>query len=107
MKKDEIRVSAKIAKQLTLTEVRDQGDRVYIKGVDKYGIMWEHYQIVPEFCSNEAAAKQAKTFLTKLGNCQEGDKVFCYCVIRQMGDSEMGDNYAGVYRNIDQIVCKC
>ena len=104
MKSDELRTSKKMGKQLVFTEIHDYGDKWFIKAVDTHGIIWQHWQILPEFCPNEAAAKQAKTFLTKLGNCKEGDKVFAYCVIRQMAND--GNYDGGVYRDVDTIICK-
>lgn len=101
MRSEEIKISKKYAKQLIF------GAKVYdpLKCVttayftDEDGTPWIHYQIDPERAANDKAAVRAKTFLTKLNKLKNGDRVFCYGIIRLMENGEC-------YRDVEEIVNK-
>lgn len=101
MKSEEIKTSKKYAKQLIF------GAKTYdpLAGIttayftDSDGTPWIHYQVDPERAANDKAARRAKTFLTKLNKLENGDRVYCYGIIRLMENGEC-------YRDIDEIICK-
>ena len=78
-------------------EMRENCIRYTFK--DSSGNEWTHDQIPPERCESEAAAKLAKSFITRVEKLNSGDKVVCKAAIRK----ELG---GGVYRNVEKIVCQ-
>lgn len=101
MKADENKVSKKFKITLTWNNVEDRedGTKVFHFTDEKTGDGYIHYQIKASKCANPAAAKMARSFLTKMKKYNVGDRLKCEAVFREMNDGM-------IHRDVDNVLYK-
>lgn len=101
MRADENRVSKKFKIVLTWNGVedRDDGTKVFHFTDEKTGDGYIHYQIKASKCANPAAAKMARSWLTKMKKYSIGDRLRCEAIFREMNDGM-------IHRDVDNVLYK-